>query len=220
MAKHTAEDYVKAILQISLDSDAAVASTGELARWLRVTDGTASRMVRVLAEAGWVAFTAYEGAQLTEKGHQLAIRGLRNHRLLELFLVKVLGMGWDQVHDEAERLEHAVSSCLMDRIDEFLGHPEIDPHGDPIPRPDGTLPKTSGVSLIGCDAGSPFVIRRVLDQSPNVLRFLSSVGVCLGQSGHVVTNSPVAGIVSIQLDGKVIFLNRAVAAKVMVSVER
>jgi DtxR family Mn-dependent transcriptional regulator len=220
MAKRTVEDYVKAILLIAADSDRAVASTGQLAKWLNVTDGTASKMVRVLSEAGLVAFTPYEGAQLTEEGRRLATRVLRNHRLMELFLSSVLDMDWHEIHEEAESLEHAVSDRLIERIDAFLGRPEIDPHGDPIPRSDGTLPRISGVALVGCTAGSPFVVRRVLDQSPQVLNFLATVGLGLGQSGRVVKNSPVAGIVSIALDGKVISLSRALASKLLVAIER
>lgn len=220
MPKHTVEDYVRAILQISSNSQSAVVSTGEVAKCLGVTSGTASHMIRILSKSGLVAVTSYAGAQLTDKGRQLAIRVLRNHRLLELFLAKVLEMDWDQVHEEAENLEHAVSADLIERIDVFLGHPEIDLYGDPIPHADGTFPPSPGVSLIGCAAGSRFVIQRVLDQSANTLRFLSSVGVVPGRIGQVVDESPIAEVVAIVLDGKVISLSRAVAAKVFVAVER
>jgi DtxR family Mn-dependent transcriptional regulator len=220
MSKHNPEDYVKAILQISSNSEMALASTGELAKRLGVTCGTASRMIRILSKSGLVVFTSYAGAQLTDEGHQLAIRVLRNHRLIELFLVTVLEMDWDQVREEAEHLEHAVSADLIDRIDKFLGHPESDPHGDPIPRTDGTYPPSAGVSLIGCSPGSRFSVQRVLDQSPNVLRFLSSVGVGKGRIGQVVGNSPAAEVVAIALDGKIVSLGRAVAAKVLVAVQR
>ena len=220
MARNTIEDYAKAILQISLESDSASATTGALARWLGVTDGTASKMMRNLSDAGLVVLTAYKGAQLTEKGHLLAVRVLRAHRLMELFLARVLKMDWDEIHEEAELLEHAVSDRLIRRIDEFLGHPQNDPHGDPIPRSDGTLPTASGVSLAGCDAGSKFVVRRVIDQSSKSLRFLSSVGFELDRRGRVTANSPLAGTVSIELDGKVMSLSLAMAAKILVSVER
>lgn len=220
LQKHNLEDYVKAILQIASSSDEAVASTGELAAKLGVTDGTASRMIRILAKSGLAVYTSYAGAQLTEKGHRLATRVVRNHRLLERFLVQVLGMDWGDVHDEAERLEHAVSERLMQRIDEFLKYPEVDPHGDPIPRADGTFPASPGISLFASVPGSVFVVRRVLDQSPNVLQFLTSVGIRLGQRGKVVENSPEAEIVSIAIDGKIIALSRTVAAKVLVLIDR
>jgi DtxR family Mn-dependent transcriptional regulator len=215
--RHTVEDYARAILQISLESDAATVRTGDLAKRLDVTDGTASRMVRILSEAGVAVFTPYEGAQLTEKGQRVAAHALRKHRLIELFLAEALGIEWDAVDEEAERLEHAVSEQLIERIDQFLGFPEEDPHGDPIPRGDGSLPATYGVSLAACDNGVSFVIRRILDQRPGTLQFLASVGARPGQAGLVVKNSPVAGIVSIQLDGHTVSLSRAVAAKVFVA---
>jgi DtxR family Mn-dependent transcriptional regulator len=217
MAKNTVESYAKAILQISLESGEAVVTTGQLAKRLRVTDGTASRMVRVLSEAGLAVFAPYEGAQLTQAGQRLAARAWRKHRLIEQFLVTVLAMEWDAIDEEAARLESAVSDRLIERIDQFLGHPDVDPHGDPIPRRDGSLPQTPGVSLAACNGGAAFVIRRLLDQTPGALRFLSSVGARPGQSGRVVKNSPIAGIVSIDLDGHVVDLSRAVAAKVFVS---
>jgi DtxR family Mn-dependent transcriptional regulator len=220
MQKHNLEDYLKAILQIASSSDEAVASTGRLAAKLGVTSGTASRMVRILAKSGFAVYTSYKGAQLTDKGHRLAIKVLRNHRLLELFLVQVLGMEWGDVHDEAERLEHAVSERLIGRIDEFLKYPEADPHGDPIPRADGTFSASPGVSLFASLPESEFVIQRVLDQSPNVLQFLAGVGIQIGRRGKVVENSPEAEIVSIAIDGKVIALGRTVAEKILVSVER
>jgi DtxR family transcriptional regulator, Mn-dependent transcriptional regulator len=134
------EDYAKAIYQICGESKSARAHTGVLARRIGVADGTASTMIRNLAEAGLVVFTPYEGAQLTETGRELAMRVLRRHQLITLLLTRVLGIDRSEVQQEAETLEHAVSEKLTDRIDSYLGHPTADPLGVPIPRRDGTLP--------------------------------------------------------------------------------
>jgi DtxR family transcriptional regulator, Mn-dependent transcriptional regulator len=216
MTRHTTEDYVRAVLEISSRADSARASTGELARWLGVTRGTASRMIRVLARAGLVVFTSYDGAQLTPLGHRLAIKLLRHHRLLELFLAKTLALDWDQVHDEAARLQHVVSDELIERIDAYLGHPESDPHGDPIPRRDGSFPPSPGVALLGCAAGTSFVVVRVLDQIPPALRFLSSVGIAIGTTGQVIENLPDAESVRVSLGGTVASISRSMAGKLLV----
>ena len=140
MSQKIIEDYVKAIYQICVVSETARANTGVLARRIGVSDGTASAMIRTLADAGLVAFTSYEGAQLTETGRLLAMRVVRRHRLIVSLFSTVLDMDSNEVHEEAELLEHAVSEKLADRIDSFLGQPTVDPHGDPIPRRDGSLP--------------------------------------------------------------------------------
>src|SRR5262245_66377076 len=112
---------------------------GQLAASLGVTPGTATAMVKTLAESGLVKYEPYSGVALSKAGRKLAARVLRRHRLVELFLVQVMGLPWEEVHDEAELLEHVVSERLIDRMDEMLGRPEVDPHGDPIPDPDGVV---------------------------------------------------------------------------------
>ena len=141
MSKKLIEDYVKAIYQICAASESARANTGVLARKIGVSDGTASTMIRNLADAGLVAYTSYEGAQLTETGRLLAMRVVRRHRLIVSLFSTVLKMDSNEVNHEAELLEHAVSEKLADRIDNFLGQPIADPHGNPIPRRDGSLPQ-------------------------------------------------------------------------------
>src|SRR5262245_53050024 len=139
MPSLTVENYLKAALQISLKSESDWVSTGELATAMNVSPGTVTSMLKTLSESGLATYKAYEGVRLTPAGRKLAMRMLRRHRLIELFLVQTLDLTWDRVHEEAENMEHAVSDLLIDRIDEFLGHPECDPHGDPIPTPEGEL---------------------------------------------------------------------------------
>ena len=141
LPSHTVENYLKAIFQAqtALADAEALVPMGQLASALGVVPGTATTMVKALAESGLVRYEPYAGVRLTPAGEKLAALVLRRHRLIELFLVKVMGMSWTEVHDEAEQLEHAVSDRLIDRIDEMLGRPAVDPHGDPIPDPEGTV---------------------------------------------------------------------------------
>src|SRR6476660_8698012 len=139
---------------------------GQLASALGVAPGTATTMVKTLAESGLVRYEPYAGVRLTRSGEKLAALVLRRHRLIELFLVRVLGMSWTEVHDEAEHLEHAVSERLIDRIDEMLGRPAVDPHGDPIPTAEGHMPTPEYLDLLTAPADTPLVIARVTDQDP------------------------------------------------------
>src|SRR5215203_1187003 len=149
LPSYTVENYLKALLQAQSGlATAQLVPMGQLASALGVVPGTATTMVKTLAESGLVKYEPYAGVRLTPAGEKLAARVLRRHRLIELFLVKVMGMSWTEVHDDAENLEHAVSDRLIERIDEMLGHPEVDPHGDPIPGPEGTLDSPSYDNLL------------------------------------------------------------------------
>jgi DtxR family Mn-dependent transcriptional regulator len=216
MATLTVENYVKAIYQIGGGSEATTVSTGELARRLEVSPGTVTSMFRTLSDSGLAVYQAYEGVRLTEAGSRLALRVLRRHRMIELFLTRTLGMSWDEVHEEAEHLEHAVSDRLIDRIDEFLQFPDRDPHGDPIPRPDGTFSTVPCQPLDRCAATTQVVLERVVDQSPEFLRFLGQSGLEVGTVALVVENHPSAGAVVIQTDDRQITLGRDAAGKVLV----
>ena len=149
MASLTVENYVKTIYQICAASGARPAATGQLAAALGVSPGTVTSMLKTLSESSLATYTPYEGVRLTHAGSALALRVIRRHRLIELFLVKTLNLAWDEVHEEAEHMEHAVSDRLIDRIDAFLGHPDTDPHGDPIPRRDGSVASAEVRSLGG-----------------------------------------------------------------------
>src|SRR5258706_6232996 len=164
----TVENYLKAIYQgqSSLARDERLVPMGQVAAALGVTPGTATTMVKALPEAGLAEYEPYSGVRLTPGGEKLAGRVLRRHRLVELFLVQVMGMSWAEVHDEAEQLEHAVSERLIERIDQMLGRPTHDPHGDPIPTAEGRLAARHLDSLLTCPIGAPLRVTRIADQDP------------------------------------------------------
>ena len=170
----TVENYLKAIFQaqLHLPRKGELVPMGQLAVALGVVPGTATTMVKALAESGLVKYEPYAGVRLTASGERLAALVVRRHRLIELFLVKVMGMSWTEVHDEAEHLEHAVSDRLIERIDEMLGRPAADPHGDPIPDPEGVLERRPLDTLLTCPLNVPVTVSRVTDQDPEFLRFV------------------------------------------------
>lgn len=217
MASLTVENYVKAIFKICRQNGNRLATTGRLAIALDVSPGTVTSMLKALSESGLATYTPYEGVQLTESGLELALEILRRHRLIECFLSEVLGMPWDEVHDDAEQLEHSVSQRLIERIDEFLGHPDFDPHGDPIPKQDGRLPERSLRALAECPPGSSFDLAQVADQTPDFLRYLSNSGFVLGCSGTVTANQPEAGIMTVRLADREVSLGTEAAQKMLVT---
>src|SRR5205814_3446818 len=189
MASSTVEDYVKQIYLEQLgaaDRDDLV-SMGRLAAAMGVVPGTATSMVKALADAGLVDYEPRGGARLTRGGEQLALRVLRRHRLVELFLVKVLGLDWSEVHPEAEELEHAISEKVLERIDALLGRPSVDPHGDPIPSAKGKLAADARRlrTLGDCDLHRPMRIARVVDQEPAFLQFAERCGLTPGTTVRV-----------------------------------
>jgi len=169
----TVENYLKTIFQaqIGLAEPDALVPMGQVATAIGVVPGTATTMVKALADSGLAHYEPYAGVRLTPAGEKLAALVLRRHRLIELFLVKVMGMSWIDVHDEAENLEHAMSDRLVDRIDEMLGRPDVDPHGDPIPDSDGVVPTPVYDSLLTCPLDAPMTISRVSDQDREFLEF-------------------------------------------------
>jgi len=217
LASLTIENYIKTIYQICVSADGAPAATGKLASALDVSPGTVTSMIKSLNTANLVAYTPYEGVQLTDEGRSLALRVLRRHRLIELFLVQTLNLSWDEVHEEAEHMEHAVSDLLVDRIDAFLGHPNRDPHGDPIPRADGSIPTGNTSALLDWPVGAKFCLTRVLDQSPDFLRFLSDSGLRLQTTGVVLSRNEAAGTATVSVDDRRITMALDAARKMMVS---
>ncbi|MES2793096.1 MAG: metal-dependent transcriptional regulator [Planctomycetota bacterium] len=212
------EDYLKAIYHICAAAGSETAATGEVAERLQVTPGSVTTMLQRLAESGLVRYQSHRGAKLTENGQKVALNVLRRHRLVELFLSKTLGLSWDEIHAEAEHLEHAVSERLIDRIDQHLGYPDRDPHGDPIPNADGSLRSAPGEPLAGCAARTVVVLERVLDQTPEFLRYLRDGGLVPGCTATVVQNLPSAGIVTLQAGDHQVSLSRDAAYKLLVRV--
>jgi DtxR family Mn-dependent transcriptional regulator len=215
----TVENYVKAIYQIVVDQEGRPAATGQIAAALGVSPGTVTSMLKTLSESSLVRYTRYEGVSLTSAGEALALRVVRRHRLIELFLAKTLDLNWDEVHEEAEHMEHAVSDLLIDRIDAWLGNPLVDPHGDPIPRSDGSLLEREGCSLSECEPGYRFRLARVRDQSPEFLRYLTEAGLVLGAAGEVLALRPAAGTITIRTGEIENTLGREAAEKLFVTPE-
>jgi DtxR family Mn-dependent transcriptional regulator len=217
VASLTVENYVKAIYLIAASGPPGSAvATGAIAAALGVSPGTVTGMLKTLSEADLATYAPYEGAQLTPSGQRLALTVLRRHRLIELFLAETLHLPWDEVHEEAENLEHAVSERLVDRIDDFLGRPTVDPHGDPIPAADGSLRDTGGAPLVLLPREGKFRIVRVVDQDPAFLRYLTECGLDLGTEGEVSENRPESGAVVLTVGGRAIALGHDAAAKVLV----
>jgi DtxR family Mn-dependent transcriptional regulator len=199
----TVENYLKAIheAQQRLSGDRDLVPMGQLSSALGVVPGTATTMVKTLAESGLVVYEPYSGVRLTAAGTKLAAAVLRRHRLVELFLVRVMGMSWDEVHDEAEQLEHAVSDRLIERMDEMLGRPSVDPHGDPIPDAEGVIqaqPQDS-FTLLTCAIGESVVVSRVLDQDGEFLRFVEQSDLKPGQTIVVVSRDAAADRVIVRV---------------------
>jgi DtxR family Mn-dependent transcriptional regulator len=216
VASLTIENYVKAIYQIA-GHEGQAAATGKLAEALGVSPGSVTSMLKTLSESGLAEYIPYEGARLTDQGRVLALRVLRRHRLIELFLVKTLDLSWDEVHEEAENMEHAVSDLLIDRIDAYLGYPAADPHGDPIPKADGTVARTAGRLLAELSAGEAFRIERVTDQTSDFLRYLTEAGLKPGTRGRVVANRREAGVITVTVGADETTLSHAVAARLLVT---
>ena len=217
MATTAIEDYLKQIYLQMQDPARTIVSTGRLARAMSVVPGTATAMVKRLAKSRLVSYEPYTGVKLTAKGQKVAMQVLRRHRLVETFLVETLGLDWTEVHDEAERLEHAISDRLLDRIDAFLGHPTVDPHGDPIPAADGEVREASTVRLIDLDAGRSCVIRRILDQSEAFLTFVDQSRLRPGRRVTVERVDRAADAVAVRLRGApTVAMSAAVARKFLV----
>lgn len=216
MSSLTIENYVKTIYQLSGPSNRP-ALTGQLAAALQVAPGTVTSMLRTLSDSGLAQYTPYEGVQLTDAGRVLALRVVRRHRLIELFLAQTLQLNWDEVHEEAEHMEHAVSDWLVDRIDSYLGFPATDPHGDPIPRADGTVDASCGTPLDQWPVGRRFRLLRVLDQSPEFLRYLVDCGMPLGTQGDLLSRRAEAGLIMVRIAGKEQNLSQDSARKLLVA---
>jgi DtxR family Mn-dependent transcriptional regulator len=215
----TVENYLKAIYvgEGRLEPGQRLVPMGQIASALGVAPGTATSMIRTLSESGLVEYEPYNGVRLTPSGEKLAALVLRRHRLIELFLVQVVGLRWDEVHDEAEHLEHVVSDRLVGRMDEMLGFPEVDPHGDPIPGPEGTIKHRALDSLLTCPLHTPVVVTRVTDQDAAFLRFIESHHLKPGEPIEVEARDEVSDSVRLKGRGRErITIGTRAAAKLLV----
>ena len=221
LASSTVENYLKAIyLGVgALSHPNRLLPMGQLAAALRVAPGTATTMVKTLAESGLVEYEPYTGVALTEAGGKLAALVVRRHRVVELFLVRVMGYQWDEVHDEAEQLEHVVSDHLIDRMDEMLGRPEVDPHGDPIPDAEGVIKLQPAQTLLTCPLRVQVTITRVIDQDKSFLRFIENHHLKPGESIEVEDRDAASDSVRVRgRDDRRTTIGARAASKVLVHV--
>ena len=203
MATTAIEDYLKHIFHLEQEADDnSLIPMGELAESIGVVPGTATAMVKRLSQSGLLTYEPYGGVRLTSIGRHEAIAILRRHRLIETFLVRVLGLDWSQVHDEAEELEHAMSDLVLERIDAFLNYPTVDPHGDPIPSHEGTIDPTGQRTIMDCQKGERVRITRVLDQGQSFLQFVDRCGLKPGAQLTIKSVDPIAGAVSLIINSK------------------
>jgi DtxR family Mn-dependent transcriptional regulator len=184
MVTRAVEDYLKAIYK--LQRSGSPATTNAIAELLGIRAASVTAMFQQLSEQGMAEYTPYRGALLTEKGTEAALRVIRRHRLIELYLNQHLGVPWDRVHDEAERLEHAVSPYLEERIDASLGRPHVDPHGAPIPTSAGTIEERDLIPLADLPLDTASVVRHIPDDDPELLRRAASLGIVPGVTVTVI----------------------------------
>ncbi|MEN8789728.1 MAG: metal-dependent transcriptional regulator [Flavobacteriaceae bacterium] len=208
---HSEENYLKAIFHLNKGGEKAV-STNALAGRMKTKPSSVTDMIRRLAEKGVVHYKKYRGVSLTEKGSHLALTVIRKHRLWEVFLVKKLAFSWDEVHEVAEQLEHIKSEQLIDRLDELLGFPKFDPHGDPIPTKDGNLPSGEKQLLSNMPIHSKGICVGVKDSSSAFLKFLDKNQIALGNRIEMLEKEEFDNSVYVQVEGKQIHLSHEIAS--------
>jgi DtxR family transcriptional regulator, Mn-dependent transcriptional regulator len=207
------EDYLKAIY--TLQQQGAV-TTSLLGEQRGSKPGSVTGMIKKLAEMNLVQHMPYQGVLLTPAGERIALEVIRHHRLLELYLVEALGYSWDEVHEEAEKLEHHISEKLEARIAAHLGHPTFDPHGDPIPTLEGELPRSADLRLADLRVAEQARVIRMRDQSAERLRYLADLGLVPGAVVEVTASAPFDGPISLRLGGATHALDRRMARTIEV----
>jgi DtxR family Mn-dependent transcriptional regulator len=214
MQTQAVEDYLKTIYELQCRE--GTVSTTSLARQMEVTAASATGMIKKLAKLKLVSYEPYKGVELTESGEKIALEVLRHHRLIESYLAEALGVPWDQVDEEAEKLEHILSDELENRMDAFLGYPKTDPHGAPIPSPEGYLPPSSNLRLSDLVPGQRVVITEVSDHDPEMLRYLGELGLFPQVEVLVMDAAPFEGPLTLQLADGERTLGREVAQHILV----
>jgi len=216
MISPSVEDYLKAIYKLEAQNNAAPVSTGDVARSMDVSPASASKMIKRLGDLDFLTYEAYAGATLTDHGRKVALEVIRHHRLLELYLKEVMGFGWGEIHDEAERLEHHISERFEDRIEEMLGNPTRDPHGHPIPSRDGIVDELPTHTLADLEPGTSAQIDRISDEDADLLHLLEQRGLMPGVAVEVLNARPLEGLLVVAVDGTEQLIGQPVAEKVYV----
>jgi DtxR family Mn-dependent transcriptional regulator len=218
VVSETVENYLKAIHTLCRESPTSEAGMTRLAAAVGVTTGTATTMVKKLAAGKLVKYKRFGGVSLTSRGDKIALDIIRRHRLIETFLVDTLKLDWSVVHVEAERLEHAVSPVVLEALDTFLGHPDVDPHGDPIPDADGRLRQPAPLVAIGdCKPGARVRLARILNQGAEFLRFLDRHHLKLDAVLTIESAESGAGTITVRTEtGGTITISETAAGSMMV----
>lgn len=214
MLTHAAEDYLKSIYK--LQEKGGKVSTGVLADYLDVKPASVTGMIKKLKTMKLVRHERYRGVTLTAAGKTIALEIIRHHRLLELYLFKALGIPWDGVHEEAEKLEHVISEDVEARMDEYLGYPTADPHGAPIPDKNGVLTQTAYVPMTDLSAGQSCVVAEVSDTDSALLRHLGGLNLYPGTPFSIIEIAPFEGPFTINVAGKQVVIGREVAKHIFV----
>lgn len=211
------EDYLKTIYKLESETPANKGvSTSRLADEMGVANASVTNMLKRLSDMKMVKYESYYGSRLTEAGQKIALEIIRHHRLLELYLKEILGYSWDEVHDEAEKLEHHISEQFEDKIAELLNHPTEDPHGDPIPTKDGKMPNVKLKVLHSVPFETPYIIRRVKNQSPELLRYLEKQGLIPGVKVEVLQKEPFDGPVKLKVENQTVTIANNIAEDIFV----
>ena len=208
------EDYLKAIYALGRGTSAV--ATNDIAQRLLIAPASVSGMVRRLSEQGLLSYERYRGVKLTERGRRAALRTLRRHRIIESYLSKALSYPWDRVHAEAERLEHAASDELVDRMASAIGEPNVDPHGAPIPSREGLVDETEYFPLAELGAGLGVRVVRVSDGDPEMLRYLGEIGIIPGAELLIVSKAPFSGPITLRIGATLQSIGPSLAAQVLV----
>lgn len=208
------EDYLKAIYVLGRGTEAV--ATNDIAQRLEVAPASVSGMVRRMADQGLLSYERYHGVKLSETGRRAALRTLRRHRVIESYLSKALEYPWDLVHAEAERLEHAASDQLVDRMASAIGEPAVDPHGAPIPSRDGMMDETEYFPLAELGAGLGVRVVRVNDEDPEMLRYLGELEITPGAELLIVSKAPFDGPITLRIGVTLHSIGPALAAQVLV----
>ena len=215
MLTRSIEDYLKHIYHLT--SSGTRATTGSLASQLNISPASVSEMINKLSAEGWITNEPYHGFKLTKKGEKIAVNLVRKHRLIEVFLQQHLKYHWDEVHAEAEKLEHAISDNFIDKLEEYLCFPKFDPHGDPIPDKNGKVASTRYKLLTKADAGKDYMIAKVNDASNEILQYLAKIGLRLNSSISLNEKIDFDGSVLITLGGEKHLLSYKMAELIFVA---
>jgi DtxR family Mn-dependent transcriptional regulator len=206
------EDFLKTVYKLQRQHDPV--PTSILANELGIKPPSVTEMAKKLAEHGLLAYEKYKGLRLTDLGTGIALEVIRHHRLIEMYLTEALGYSWDEVHEEADRLEHVISEQFEARIAAALGHPNHDPHGDPIPALDGTLPDQELMVLADLGPDNTGLVHRIMDQSPDMLRYLAGLGIVPGAAITVTAQEPFDGPIHIKVEDNASVISVEVARHV------